>query len=354
MVENTLSWLAEHFLHPWLLAGLGLVPVVIGLSLWRQRRRRRALRQFSGRQALFLLLPGRRSWVLMAPLLAFALLALGSAGPRWGQDRSAVKNQARDLTVVLDISRSMLAEDGALERRLRSRLFRAKHYLRDLAGTLQQHGGYRLGLVVFAGQARLSCPPTEDYDHFLYALNEASPYALTEDERLGAGSQGTRLRQGIELAAAHQDPDFQGFQDILLISDGEDLAGDWETGADKARSAGLAVHVLAVGDPRNAHPLYDPQGVALKDSSGAELRTRRDDTPLQAIAKMTGGEFLAEELSPRPLVQWFETHIRPLPARSWSGESRPGQAHQFFWFFAAALMLLLAEMLLGDGSRMTR
>jgi von Willebrand factor type A domain len=62
--------------------------------------------------------------------------------------------------ILLDVSRSMLAEDV-----IPNRLARAKSDLKDLVQVLQKEGGHRLGLVVFAGQASLQCPLTLDYPY---------------------------------------------------------------------------------------------------------------------------------------------------------------------------------------------
>src|SRR2546423_762369 len=93
--------------------------------------------------------------------LGLAVLAAGTAGPHWGLGPPPPTAPGRDVVVVLDLSRSMLAQDA-----LPSRLGRAKDALRELADAVQARGGHRLGLVVFAGQAAVVCPLTHDYDHF--------------------------------------------------------------------------------------------------------------------------------------------------------------------------------------------
>ena len=81
-----------------------------------------------------------------------ALLIVAAAGPRWGEYFEDVEMQGIELLVVLDVSRSMLAEDVKP-----SRLERAKSDIRDL---LRELRGDRVGLIVFAGMARLEVPLT--------------------------------------------------------------------------------------------------------------------------------------------------------------------------------------------------
>jgi Ca-activated chloride channel family protein len=248
----------------------------------------------------------------------------------------------------------MLAED----RPPASRLARAKAYLEELTDTLQRRGGNRLGLVVFAGKAKVLCPLTEDYDHFRFALELAHPDRLGATGRLGytddGTSYGTSLRQALHLAAAVHDPRFPGFQEILLISDGDDLAGDWHEGIAAARAAGIPVHTLGVGDPDQ--DAFIPTGRSDEPYSlflNAEqqlqkITTRRRDGVLQKLAEETRGSYQAEENAPQPLLEWFQAHIAHLPARAWAEDHRPLRLHQYSWFFAGGLGLLVVELMVGD------
>ena len=70
-------------------------------------------------------------------------LVLGIAGPQWGRDWTQPVAPGRDLVVVLDLSRSMFAEQP-------SRLHRARAGLVKLAEALKERGGHRVALIVFA------------------------------------------------------------------------------------------------------------------------------------------------------------------------------------------------------------
>ena len=105
---------------------------------------------------------------------AVGCLVLALMQPQWGQEWQEVQRQGRDLMIVLDVSRSMLAEDV-----VPNRLARAKNDIKDLVQVLQKEGGHRLGLVVFAGQASLQCPLTLDYGFFLQQLNQVGPHTVT-------------------------------------------------------------------------------------------------------------------------------------------------------------------------------
>src|SRR5919202_6075161 len=136
--------------------------------------------------------------------LGLACLGLGAAGPQWGRDWGEALAPGRDLVVALDCSRSMLAETP-------SRLERARAALLDLSRGVRRHGGHRLGLVLFAGRARLACPLTHDYDHFRITVEAIDPAVVPPDLVPAPGSpSGTRIGLGLAQAVAAHDERFRG------------------------------------------------------------------------------------------------------------------------------------------------
>src|SRR5207237_2309864 len=132
-----------------------------------------------------------------ARVLALLVLVVGIAGPQWGRDWDQSTAPGRDLVVVVDLSRSMLAQDV-----LPNRLERAKKALEDLSQAVQQRGGHRLALVGFAARARVICPLTHDYDHFRAALAELDAANPHPDLRPSAAEAVSGTRIGLALATA--------------------------------------------------------------------------------------------------------------------------------------------------------
>ncbi|MCS7045046.1 MAG: hypothetical protein NZO58_01690, partial [Gemmataceae bacterium] len=111
---------AHHFTHPAALWLLAVVPVALGFLLWGGSRRRRTLRHLGGATGLRAALQARQAGRGRAALLT--LLGLGSlvvalAQPRWGRGEGVETRTGRDVVIVLDVSKSMLAEQPSrLER----------------------------------------------------------------------------------------------------------------------------------------------------------------------------------------------------------------------------------------------
>jgi Ca-activated chloride channel family protein len=269
-----------------------------------------------------------------------ALLAIGLAGPQWGQDWVQGAG-GRDLVVVLDMSRSMLAETP-------SRFERAKAALVDLSNEVQKRGGHRLGLVVFAGKAKLVCPLTHDYDHFREAVEALDATDLPDDLRPEGNASGTRIGAGLREAVEAHDERFHGYQEILLISDGDDPAGDeeWRSGITAAREKGIPVHTVGVGDPDNGSPIPTGDGPLVHDDK--VVLTRLHEKPLEEIARLTGGKYTAAHTKALPLGELFHTRIEPRPDREEERvDALQVYRQRYAWFLGPALLLLALEMVLG-------
>lgn len=348
----------DHWLtYPRALWLLSLFPVLSVLAFIAARRRRRALLVFGIWPMRSALLWGGR-WRQAARRLlvaiALTLVAIGIGGPRWGKEPGLVATPGRDLVVVLDLSRSMLAND-VLGKSLPNRLGRAKDLLANLADAVQRHGRYRLGLVVFAARARLACPLTSDYDYFRDSVAQADPTdpAIAPESRLAAS--GTRIGEALRAAVAAQDPRRRGHQDILLLSDGDDPAQDdeWRTGALAAKQAGIPVSTVGIGDPGDTSPIVI-DGQPLRDGEGKPVQTRLNEEPLQAIRKLTGGLYVPARTRTVALGDIFDQTIAD---RGGPGETDDPLAQyrlRYALFFGPALAFLAAEMMLGDRRRRKR
>jgi Ca-activated chloride channel family protein len=255
----------------------------------------------------------------------------------------------RDLVVVLDLSRSMLAEQP-------SRLNRARAALADLVKGLKERGGHRVALVVFAGRSKVLCPLTHDYDHFaetvagLDAEHLPRDIAATDDE-----PSGTRIGAALREAAELLDPHFRGYQDVLLLSDGDDPArdGEWRLPAAEARAREIPVHTVGIGDPDADSPIPLGDGRTM-EHDGKEVRTRLREGPLREIAEMTEGVYIPAHTRALPLGRLFREHIEGRPVREDSDDTLPLYQQHYAWFLGGALLLLTGEMALGGRTRSNR
>jgi Ca-activated chloride channel family protein len=339
--------LRQYFAQPRLLWLLAVLPALAALALWARKRRRRAMALLGGGLAFDSILPRRSLLRLLRNSLfffGFVLLIVGGAGPQWGRDWGQSAAPGRDLMVVLDLSRSMLAEKP-------SRLARAQKALEDLGHAMNQRGGHRIGLVVFAGHAKLVCPLTHDYAHFVELVKSFKPDILDpalwpEDN----APSGTRIGEALILAVDSLDTSARGVQDILLVSDGDDPAHDSENerlkGARHARKHDVPVSTVGVGDPQTFSPI--PLGDSLLTHDGKKVLTRLEEKPLQEIARRTGGTYLPLRTYDYPLGEEFFAQIASGAIREHGEDILPVYRQRYVWFLAPAFCLLALTMAVGD------
>jgi Ca-activated chloride channel homolog len=346
------DWLTAHLAQPWLLTLAALVPL-LWLHWWRgNRRRRRDLRQWLGEQPL-LRLPYRRPG-RFALGLAVLCLVIVNAEPLWGTNPHVESMAGRDLFVVLDVSRSMLAED----RPPRSRLDRAKRSVRELLDHLQSRGGgHRVGIILFAGRAKLVCPLTADYDHLRFALAQAHPDQLGSERLTSQEPQvGTSYGPAVELALQQPELENRTELDFLLITDGDDLAGDAAAVAVRMQNSKTHWHLYGVGETKETWiPSGNPTSPFMlvedpNDPTPKRATTQRRDDVLQRMANISRATLLLEDATTQqPLVQWWQRSIPERPSAPWLSDPRSVKQHQYAWFLGAALVLLVFEMFWGEG-----
>lgn len=319
---------ARGFLWPWLL----LLPVAWALLWAVADRSLRAVRRYGAAGDRRVRPLWRSAWVTL--LLGLGLLCW--MDPRLGEEQIAVERRGLDVILCLDVSRSMLARD--LEP---TRLRRALDDVRALLPRLA--GGDRVGLVVFAGQARTWIPLTHDVVSFAGLLEHVD----TEVVALGGTDLAAALRKALELADAENTKTTA----VVLLTDGEDLAGAGRQAAAELAGQGIVVHAVGYGHPGGSKITVAEDGSEkfLVDRSGTEVVTRLDDESLRAIAAATGGEFLPARAMALPLVELHEKRLVPMQKRSYDAGEQTGRRARYQWVLLPLLVLLLCEVAMAGG-----
>ncbi len=313
-----------HFESPVWFSLLALIPL-LWLLAWAARRRAQSRFRELAAPGLLPVLFGSVRWpgaVRLALCSAgIALAAAALARPALGYRLREVKSEEGATILAIDVSDSMLCTDESP-----SRLTRAKLAARDILSAAK---GRRMGLVLFAGEAFLECPLTQDAGALASAIDAAAPSSVPK--------KGTNLAKAIaEARAAFGSGD--GAKTLVLFTDGEDLEG---AGLREARAAkGIKIVTVGVGS-REGAPVPEPGGTGYRrDDSGRVITSRPDFAALSAIAEASGGfseaigsPFLAEKiaaLSDGPGGAKRESTVRiPLI--------------RYRWPLAAALLFFAAE-----------
>lgn len=326
------------FANPAWIHGVWAALALVGLLGYLEFRRNDALARFVSVPMQARLAHGatmrRRvlKLVLVLATLLFGIVALMRPQTPGGTEAAPGRRTGADVMVVLDVSRSMLAEDAAP-----NRLARAKA---DIAEFVSQVRGHRVGLVAFAGRAAVLSPLTTDYGFFHLVLKTVGPDAVARG--------GTRVGDALRKAVAAFGPNRGAGRLLLLITDGEDHDSYPRDAAEEALRAGIRVIAVGFGSEAGSEvTLTDPDTGAkrvLVDGDGAVVRSRLDGQLLRDIALATEGVYIPAGTSPIDIDAVVEAHVTPLVREDAAQVLRRAPTEHYFWLVFAAGACLVGAL----------
>lgn len=267
-MDTALTWLRPEWL--W-----GLLPLLLMLIIWVRRKVNAGVWESIVDPALQpYVIEGDEQSRSLLPIGLFAAWALALvllAGPVWTQQEVPVFQAEQSEVLVLDLSRSMRADDVAPDR-----LTRARFKLLDL---LRNSEGRQTGLIAFAERPYVISPLTEDAGTVEAFVPSLEPEVMPV--------QGSRLDLAINKAVdlLAQAGVAQGH--IIVISDAVVNERDKQASS-AARDAGHRLSVIAVGTPAGA-PLRDSEGQFFQQANGAIIVPQLDFAGMQTLASLGGG-----------------------------------------------------------------
>ena len=266
----------EDPIYLWMLL---IIPILVLMRFIVWRKRKRNLRKFGDPSLLKEMMPDVSKY---RPTIKFCLLfsvitilIFMIARPQVGSKISHEKREGIEVLIALDISNSMLAQDV-----IPSRLEKSKLLIEDLVDHFTND---KVGLVVFAGDAFVQLPITNDYVSAKMFLQNISPSLIT--------TQGTDLARAISLSQSCFTQREHIGRAIIVITDGEDHEGGALEAAREAYKKGINVFILGVGTSKGA-PIPDGNGGYLKDNSGQTVLSALNEQMCQQVAKAGNGVYI--------------------------------------------------------------
>ena len=305
------------------------IPSLLLIYLVSVRLRRARLEKYGDLKLVRVLMPlasrfrGRFKISLICVSIFFFVLALMQ--PRIGEVVAERKSKSVEVIIALDVSNSMLADDF-----LPSRLERAKLAITRLVDGLK---GDRIGLIVFAGDAYVQLPVTNDYLSAKIFLNSINPAMVSR--------QGTNISKAIELSMKAFSSQSEDSRALIIITDGEDQEGNPVEAATVAGKDGVTIHTIGIGSPRGA-PIRMPGGDFLKDKNGQVVISKLDQLTLQRIAGAGGGTYTLASPSDLGLNPVME-NVREMEKKDLFSSQYKSYFELFYVPLALALILLAAE-----------
>lgn len=317
------------FQQPWMLLLLLAVISLGGILRYARRRRRIVLEEMGTGKP-----PPYTKWRDLARLTSLTLMVIAAAKPGFDPQRNNVSQSGRDVVFVLDVSRSMLAEDASP-----NRLNAAKNGVRDVLDALSTE---RVGLVIYAGNSNILCPLTYDYNFVRYMLDQATTRAVDFG--------GTILLSAVEKSIDNVLLDGrEGMHDLIVLTDGEEHGAQNERVKELLEENGVGLLLVGVGDPSAGSriPITDEEGRGTYVKyEGDFVTTRLKDKELRELVRgIDNAAYQSVGASSFDLAGLYLEYVAEKPASGGSGDQTYVTYREagFPLMILALLLLIIAE-----------
>ena len=232
-------------------------------------------------------------WLAWVLTIAISLGIIAASGPSWRNQAVPLFESAAARVVVMDLSRSMLAQD-IKPTRFKRAIFKA----RDL---IMAQGDGQTALVAFAGAAFVVSPLTDDKKTLLNFLDSLNPGIMPV--------QGSRIDLSLSVAEKILQASVSRTGQIYVLTDG---VSDVQAAIKRAKETadkGNVVSILAFGTLQGG-PLKDATGRLVTDDQGKLIIAKVGFEDLQEIANAGSGKYSRMTASHDDINYLLSTHDR--------------------------------------------
>lgn len=213
-------------------------------------------------------------------LLAFTFLIFSIIDLLGGNEQVKSQQKMNNVIFLLDVSNSMNAEDIQP-----NRMTMAKNVM---VNSLKGFTNDRVGIVVFAGEARSIMPLTTDFT--------AAETYISGIETSIVQIQGTDFLKAMQEVVKKFKNVPKGARQIVLISDGEDNEGNDKAALNLAKKEDIRITSVGIGTEEGAPvPEYvygQLMGYKVDMTTGQTVVSKRQTNALSSLASGTGGNYI--------------------------------------------------------------
>ena len=322
-----------RFANPEYLYLLLLLPVMICLFIYSNYRKKKNITSYGDPQLLKKLMPStavlsnRISFWLT--FFALGLIVVMMARPQFGAKKETVTTRGVEVVVALDISNSMLADDISP-----NRLEKAK---RLISRIINKSGDNKVALIVFAGEAFVQLPITDDFISAKMFLESISPSLIAR--------QGTDIGAAIDLAAKSFTANEKIGKAIIVITDGENHEGGAEEAAMRASEKGINIYMLGIGTEKGGRIPIEGKNEFMRDSEGFVVVSKLNEEMAAKIAKAGNGTYVRVD-NTNNAQTIIENELEKLQKDDVKTEVYTKYREQFEVIAMLVLLILVAEILI--------
>ena len=261
---------------------------------------------------------------------ALLMLVISLVNPKIGTELKTVKREGVDIVFAIDVSKSMLAEDIAP-----NRIIKSKRIVSELLNNL---GSDRVGIIAYASTAIPVLPITTDFSSARMFLESLNTDMLS--------SQGTSIAEAINLSKNYFNDENQTNRVLCVISDGEDHENQNNNLIDIAKQSGITIISIGVGSTNGAPiPIKENNIVKTykKDEKGEVVITKLNENILNDMATQTGGIYFKGD-NTSLVVNSIVDKLKEMDKQEFESKQFVSFKDQFQWFLFVGLFLIILDV----------
>ena len=311
-----------------------IIPLLVLINLIYMSWRRKIQDSYSDSELLEVISPNRSNFKLNLKLiiecLAILFLSIGLANPKIGTELKSINREGVDIVFAIDVSKSMLAEDVAP-----NRLLRSKRIISEIINSLSSD---RVGIVAYAAQAIPQVPLTTDFAAVKNFLQ------IIDTDMLS--SQGTSIDSALNLSANFFDQNSETNRVLILLSDGEDHDDIPESIISLIIENNINFISIGVGqDSGSTIPIKVNGRIDSykKDNNGEVVITKRNSEILKKIASSSGGEYIDGNTTEEAL-EYVKVKLDKIDKSEFETSQFVEYKQQFQIFILIALLFIIVDI----------
>ena len=323
-----------QFDNPYFLYLALIIPLLVIINLIYMSWRRKIQDSYSDSELLEVISPNRSNFKLNLKLiiecLAILFLSIGLANPKIGTELKSINREGVDIVFAIDVSKSMLAEDVAP-----NRLLRSKRIISEIINSLSSD---RVGIVAYAAQAIPQVPLTTDFAAVKNFLQ------IIDTDMLS--SQGTSIDSALNLSANFFDQNSETNRVLVLLSDGEDHDDIPESIISLIIENNINFISIGVGqDSGSTIPIKVNGRIDSykKDNNGEVVITKRNSEILKKIASSSGGEYIDGNITEEAL-EYVKAKLDKIDKSEFETSQFVEYKQQFQIFILIALLFIIVDI----------
>tara|TARA_B100000989_G_scaffold10819_1_gene7349 strand:+ start:5795 stop:6835 length:1041 start_codon:yes stop_codon:yes gene_type:complete len=323
-----------QFDNPYFLYLALIIPFLVIVYLIYMSWRKKVQDSYSDTELLDIISPNRSNFKLNLKLilecLVVLLLSIGLANPKIGTELKSINREGVDIVFAIDVSKSMLAEDVAP-----NRLLRSKRIISEIINSLSTD---RVGIVAYASQAIPQVPLTTDFASVKNFLQVIDTDMLS--------SQGTSIDSALNLSANFFDQNSETNRVLILLSDGEDHDDIPQSLINMIIENNINLISIGVGQDSGSTIPIKINGTVdsyKKDNNGEVVITKRNSEILNKIASSSGGEYIDGNITEEAL-EYVKVMLDKIDKSEFETSQFVEYKQQFQIFILIALLFIIVDI----------